>query len=307
MTARAIAPSFARVVAESRSADRGQQLLEDLQHDRLASWLGADQRAHHQGDVQGRGVHDVESGGHGAAGRHRRAPRRRALHRGVARALPTAARSGEGGAVGAFPECRCRIRKAPSTRFQNSTTSPIAPHLRPRWCARPASRWRPASDSAVMAKATSAYVLHPPKPRSAKRSTRLEKFLMTNRGSNSNRAVAKSVDLVPAPPPGIRTTQYEVVNPRDLRRGQCALVPDLHVRWRAALWSSARLTWDHAAVAVVYATCGGVLAARGIARGEPRRASPFQSGSRLVRHLPGVLQSARSVPASLHISTSCLK
>ena len=65
----------------SRSADRRQQLLEDLQHDRLAPGLGAKQRAHDQDDVQGRGVHDVEPGGDGAAGRHRRAARRRAVHR----------------------------------------------------------------------------------------------------------------------------------------------------------------------------------------------------------------------------------
>ena len=167
---RAIAPSFARVVTNRDRLIVVNSFSKTYNMTGLASGLGANQRAHDHGDVQGRRVHDLESGGDGAAGRHRGASRRRALHRGVARALSAAARSGEGGAVRIFPACRCRIRKAPSTRFRNSTTAPIAPHLRPRWCARPASRWRPASVLAVMAKATSAYVLHPPKPRSPTRS-----------------------------------------------------------------------------------------------------------------------------------------
>ena len=72
---------------QPRPPDRRQQLLEDLQHDRLAPGLGADERSHHQDHVQGRGVHDLEPRRHGAAGGHRRAPRRRAIHRGAARAL----------------------------------------------------------------------------------------------------------------------------------------------------------------------------------------------------------------------------
>ena len=47
-------------------------------------WAQSSERDH-QDDVQGGRVHDVESGRDGAAGRHRRAPRRRAVHRGTAR------------------------------------------------------------------------------------------------------------------------------------------------------------------------------------------------------------------------------
>ena len=70
--ARDIAPSFARAGGRPRPVDRRQQLFEDLQHDRLAPRLGAGERTRHQDDVQGRGVHDLQSRRSGPAGRHRR-------------------------------------------------------------------------------------------------------------------------------------------------------------------------------------------------------------------------------------------
>ena len=159
-----IAPSFARVVTNRDRLIVINSFSKTYNMTGLASGLGADQRAHDQGDVQGRRVHDVESRGDGAAGRHRRPPRRRAVHRGAARALSAAARSGQGRARRIFPAFHCRIRRAPSTRSRNSTTAPIAPHLRLRLLRDTGSRSRPASVLAAMAKATSAYALHPPKP-----------------------------------------------------------------------------------------------------------------------------------------------
>ena len=105
-----------------------------------------------------------------------------------------------------------------------------------------------------------------------------------------------------------RTIQYEVVDPRDLRRGQCALVPDLRVRWRAAL------VCERAPDVGPRGRVGRLRRARACefsrrasrAPGEPWRALSSVPNSQFAIFL-AYWSSGRSVPASLHISTSCLK
>ena len=97
---RAIAPSFARIVANH---DRLIVVNSFSKTYNMTGWrLGWAQSSEsdHQDDVQGGRVHDVEPGGDGAAGGHRGASRRRAVHRGAARALCGTPRSG------ARPRCQ---------------------------------------------------------------------------------------------------------------------------------------------------------------------------------------------------------
>ena len=88
-----VAPSFARVAG---NRDRLIVVNSFSKTYNMTGWrLGWAQgeRGDDQDDVPGRGVHDLEPGRHGAAGRHRRVARRRAVHRATcARTTPAAAR-----------------------------------------------------------------------------------------------------------------------------------------------------------------------------------------------------------------------